>query len=259
MMSPVNSPSFRPKYVAFLDMLGFTALVRSAPGDDGKLKEIIEAISRLRNTAASNPRLGMHTTSFSDCIVISADRTQAGLLEMLQSIKTIAENLLVVGMFLRGGLAVGELCHDLQYMFGPGMIEAYDLERSARIPAVLVSAEVYKDILAAGLEVFIAKESAPSGHHHVHYLVQFEFYENIPEPGLLILDGPALLVRHYIAAGLVSGDASIREKAEWMEGYWNATVATKGCLGSVDREHDKELPKGAHPFRSVRAIIAGPH
>jgi hypothetical protein len=117
---------------------------------------------------------------------------------------------------------------------------------------------VCDDILEARLDNFIAREEAPSGHRHVHYLIQFEFYDPAPTAGLLILDGPARLVRYYIASRMQSDDKSIREKAVWMESYWNSTVATKGFLGGVDRERDQVMPEGAQPFRSVRAIIAGP-
>jgi hypothetical protein len=247
---------YREKYVAFIDMRGFSNLVRSAAQDAEKQARIVEAIERLKDTACCNPTIGLMITYFSDCVVLSSDRTPAGLFEMLQSIRTIAENLLVVDVMVRGGLAVGDIHHDERFMFGPGMLEAYDLERlHAKNPTILASEPVWADVEKAGLNELFVHDDAEPDRHLVHYLISFSSYDPTPRNGLLILDGPAKLVRHFVAQRLATDEGSVRVKAEWLERYWNETVGSVGFLGVVDRVADLATPD-AFPFRSFRAIVA---
>lgn len=249
---------YREKYVAFIDMLGFSDLVRGSIKSAAEQATIVEAIERLKDTACSNPATGLIVTYFSDCLVISSSRTPAGLIGMLQSIKTIAENLLVVDVLLRGGLTVGSIHHDAQFMFGPGMLEAYDMECcKAKHPTILVSPQVKSDVDDAGLSCLLIHDTAEPDRHYVHYLISFSTYDPTPRNGLLILDDPARLIRHFIARRLDRDDGPIRAKAEWLERYWNETVGTAEVLGYVDRVADLPRPD-AHPFRSRLAIIGQP-
>ena len=252
----VAEPLYRVKYVAFVDMLGFSRLVRAAVGDADLQAKIVEVIERLKNTATNNPHIGLILTYFSDCVVLSSDRTPAGLFEMLHSIKAIAENLLVEDVLIRGGLTLGDIHHDGQFMFGPAMLEAYDMERcEANNPTVLVSDGVVGDIRAAGLEVFLVSDEDDPERRYLHYLLDFSLYDPTPRNGLMVRDGPAKLVRHYIASRLKHDTGSVRDKAVWLERYWNRTVAVAGVLGHVDREADLKRAEDAHPFRTRRVLL----
>ena len=48
------------------------------------------------------------------------------------------------GILLRGGITVGQLCHKDNIVYGPAMVEAYELEsKSAIYPRVIVSEKFY--------------------------------------------------------------------------------------------------------------------
>lgn len=131
---------YQDKYVAFIDMLGFSALVQESAADMSKLDEIAEAIDRLKNTACCNPATGLLFTYFSDCIVISSSRSPAGLADILSCIRMLAENLLVVDILIRGGLTVGSIHHDSQMIFGP-VNDCYIDIHSFKVRGGLQSAE----------------------------------------------------------------------------------------------------------------------
>ena len=248
---------YQQKYVAFLDMLGFSNLVMDSAQDPSAHARIIEAIKRLKDTACDNPATGMITTYFSDCIVLSCERSPRGLAEMLQCLTIIAENLLVVDVLVRGGLTVGAIHHDRQLMFGPAMLEAYRLESiEANHPTILIAPAVRSDIEAAGLQIYMVHDDAEPERYYLHYLINFAIYDPTPRPGLHILEGPARLVRHYIARRIAGGIGSPLDKALWLERYWNETVGAQGHLGMVDRISDLGVPN-AHPFRSMRFIAGG--
>lgn len=246
---------YERKYVAFIDLLGFSALVRTSAGSAEKQAAIVEAIGRLKDTACRNPATQLLVTYFSDCLVISSQHSPAGLHSMLLSIKTIVENLLVVDVLVRGGLAIGDIHHDDQFMFGPGMLEAYEIERDqARHPMVMVSPQVRSDVEQARFGHMLVHDSNESDRHYVHHLISFALYDPAPRAGLHILEGPAQLIRHYIARRISEDSGPVRAKAEWLERYWNETVGAAGVLGRVDREADLPRPD-AHPFRSHLAIV----
>lgn len=249
----MDATLYREKYVAFIDMLGFSNLVRAAAGDAAKQNKVVSVIERLKDTGCSDPRRGVQISYFSDCLVISGDRTPDGLSSVLFNIMIIAENLLVVDVLIRGGLTIGEIHHDEQFMFGPGMLEAYDMERfEAKHPSVLVSPEVRADIETAKLDHCLFEDV--DGRRFIHYLLHYANYDPTPRAGIAISDDLALLVRHFIARRLNVDEGSPLAKAEWLEAYWNKTVGTNGVLGSVDREGDLPAPIRPAPFRSIMRI-----
>jgi hypothetical protein len=70
---------YKDRYVAFLDLLGFKAQVECAehsPAERAKLHDILLLV---RDTIGGNPYLGLRFNCFSDCMVVSADRTAPGL------------------------------------------------------------------------------------------------------------------------------------------------------------------------------------
>ena len=199
-MTEMTDGLYQQKYVAFLDMLGFSNLVQQSGSDPSAHARVLEAIERLKETACDNPKTGMISTYFSDCIVLSCDRSPRGLNDMLRSLTMIAENLLVVDVLVRGGLAMGAMHHDRQLMFGPAMLDAYRMEsKEVGHPTVLIAPEVQADIKAAGLEPYMVRDDGEAEHHYLHYLINFALYDPTPSPGRLILDEPARLVRHYLA------------------------------------------------------------
>src|SRR4051794_26916634 len=56
-----------------------------------------------------------------------------------ESLAGVAEMALRIGVLLRGGMDFGELYHQDGVVFGEALVRAYNLEKSARVPRVLVS------------------------------------------------------------------------------------------------------------------------
>jgi hypothetical protein len=61
-----------------------------------------------------------------------------GLLHMLYSLTSLSFELLCLGYFVRGAIALGKLYHDDEMVFGDALVRAYELETSvARFPRIL--------------------------------------------------------------------------------------------------------------------------
>ena len=128
---------FEKRAVAFLDVLGFTSLIKDAekyPAALSKfngLQATIEHHVRFDNDSigpgvpkSAHPRY----LFISDSIIISAPLDTDGYdglaIVGLKSLQ-IAQNLLESGFLMRGALAVGNVLHEKQNIFGTGYISAY--------------------------------------------------------------------------------------------------------------------------------------
>lgn len=147
--------SYLNRYVAFLDVLGFRDLISRSTGtapivtvDDirailtlpGPAEEQQIVLGRIGDISQSDHRV----SAFSDSIVITTDETEHGLMHLLHHVAKVGYYLARLGVLYRGGIAGGLVYHDNQQVFGPAVIEAYQIEQMAACPRVLLSPTVVK-------------------------------------------------------------------------------------------------------------------
>jgi hypothetical protein len=249
---------YRERYVAFLDLLGFKALVKSAESDAVERERLLEILRLLRDTLCENPKLGMRFTHFSDCIVLSIDRTAAGLWEAFQSIDLLTFYLLQFDCLIRGGLVAGGVHHSERFVYGTAVNEAHRLESEcAENPMTLVSQEIVDDAAGYGahfLEWLL--EDAPT-RHFIHYLRQYADYRPSPPlPGMMIMDEPAKRVTDFICHRLNVDTGRVLAKSQWFRAYWNRTVASRGTFRSIESGvTERYISRG--PTIGVRRIVGG--
>jgi hypothetical protein len=233
---------YREKYVAFIDLLGFSQLIAKVAADVVERHRVIEALKIVKDTCCHNPAIDMRFTYFSDCIVLSAKRSPHALWEIFQSIELLTFNLLQYDVFVRGGLTVGLTHHSEHFVFGTSVIEAYDLERKrACQPLVLLSPDVVKDIetLGGDFPQWIKKDGRDKDgrdRHFVNYLLRYEIYPTERYAGQVILEYPARRISHFIRLRLNNDKGDVLTKAQWFQTYWNETVAVRGVLPPIEPE-----------------------
>lgn len=138
-------------YVAFIDILGFSALVCDNKNKD-KVKALFEYVEKFKYLFNSSPKLKVNVSFFSDSIVISSDK-----FGMLTIAISIIEGYLIstLGLLFRGGITKGEYYHSQGVTFGPAVITAYQLENKANYSRILIDScievdeetlEIFKDI-----------------------------------------------------------------------------------------------------------------
>ncbi|WP_395027263.1 hypothetical protein [Comamonas odontotermitis] len=142
----------------------------------------------------------------------------------------IHELTLYAGFPMRGAVSVGNLMFTDKFLYGPALVDAVQLEKSAIFPRILLAPSVLKyielDSVAAGLAIQDA-----DGKTFLHYLGG--------------LDGiHALLKLHhdYVCQGLAHNASKIheRQKYEWLAQYHNysARLARRFDLEiNVEREN----------------------
>ncbi|WP_316162874.1 hypothetical protein [Bradyrhizobium sp. SZCCHNRI20481] len=156
---------YQRRATLFLDLLGFRNLVRN-----GRESDIIDALnvsahSQIQYKDAAMSDFDFRVTAFSDCIVSSVRllaRNNFMPAAFLASYGgRLALEMLTRGILVRGALTVGNLYHVEQAVFGPALIEAYELESQfAQYPRIVVPRKVYGNLnislsITMGVEWFI--------------------------------------------------------------------------------------------------------
>jgi hypothetical protein len=248
---------YKELYIAFLDLLGFKSQVEDAENDTVAHERLCTVLRLVRESLCENPSINFRLNYFSDCIVLSGERTPQGLREMFNSICLLTSNLMQHDVLIRGGLAAGRVHHSSDFLFGAAFNRSYYLEsKVAHDPLVLLSEEVLQDAREYGEQHmgFLMEEN---GRWFIHFLLQYALYR--PRPiyqGMVILDRPGARVINFICQRLNKDQGSIRAKAEWIRAYWNKTVAVHGIFGTIESGMPEQSDLG-DPTIAVRRLFMG--
>lgn len=144
----VTQEEYQERVIVFIDILGFREHIKKTVQDSEyfiKLRKTLNFIAHIKkDNDAEEQRMGKEITVFSDSIVISYPAEQKGsVFFLILDVVHIQLDMMQKGILMRGGLTVGKLCHNDNIVYGPAMVEAYELETSAAIyPRVVVSEKV---------------------------------------------------------------------------------------------------------------------
>lgn len=142
--------SYEKRICCFIDILGFrhhiTETVANSGEDNNKKIESIKHILELAKKMTDDGGFSKSkiVTYFSDSIVISYDfKEPSQLYHTLIDLLYLSFELANQGYLVRGGVTIGKLIHTPEYIFGPAMVKAYDLEsKNALYPRIIVEREV---------------------------------------------------------------------------------------------------------------------
>lgn len=131
--------------IAFLDIVGFKDLVARTKDSTPLISDIagtlLNAHERLRGLEAAVKEI--ETQTFSDTTLICCCEPEPiALVSLMSVISRIQCDMTLRGYLFRGGLAVGPNFRSGNTMFGPAIIEAYEMEPLGEWPRVLVAPSV---------------------------------------------------------------------------------------------------------------------
>lgn len=238
----MTNVNYNLRYVAFLDLLGFKNMVNQSVENQTILNNINRALNYIGgiqhdnyNGIMSMVDLGKQVTVFSDSIVISYDALMpGGGFHVLMDLVYICNDLLGIGIPVRGGVTVGPLIHDELKCYGPAMVEAYMMESQRAADPRIINQNVLEHDL-----------SRPGGANTIEYEAEYlmGIVKKDPHDGLIFLDymkqcnefdEPAvyddyiLRTREFIIRNLniYANDRRLCSKYEWLKWYYNETVAS---------------------------------
>ena len=167
----MNEPQTKKSIVAFVDVLGFRQFIQSTAAEPQQARELIKAllaVKKIRSSESSKKGSGLTAilgsassrcsgfTAFSDSVVISNPLPELDIVnstkpsnQVLSAIAVIdaaaevAITFLGKGLLCRGGIAIGEMYHQNDVLFGGGLVDAYDLETGVAVyPRIVLNTNV---------------------------------------------------------------------------------------------------------------------
>lgn len=158
---------YENRLVAFLDILGFSEIVKASENDEAQLQLLKEILQYLKTWEAPEKwdlklveieedaeKKGIenfeiagktNTTTFSDSILISVrvdnDLINEATSTLISKLSFIGTFLLEKGILFRGAMTVGNLIHEESgIVFGQALIDAYRLESTyAKYPRIILT------------------------------------------------------------------------------------------------------------------------
>ena len=129
--------NYTPKYVAFIDVLGFTELVTNNSKE--KLEKYFDIVE-LAFEIFKKHRRKLTKLAISDSIILISEDSQESFVLLLDAIQTLQVLLARRDIWVRGGISFGDVFFDEQSntIVGKGFINAYLLEKEAVYPRVII-------------------------------------------------------------------------------------------------------------------------
>lgn len=145
-------------YIAYFDLLGYKNFFKSNPDKvEAFLITIYEAIKNAKTyiqdicssfIVGEFGQVSIQAKVFSDNILLCLERGSHSIeyLRFLAFISVVADIqrnfILQYDLFLRGGITIGELSFNSDFIFGQGLIDAVALEESAVYPRIIIGETV---------------------------------------------------------------------------------------------------------------------
>lgn len=154
-----NLVDTEPRIVAFMDILGFSAIIEEYDSDESsnilnELHDTLEIAIKLSIENMIDPKSQtdvkeyLEYRMFSDCICISLPFIEFGndfhiQFHSLSSIvKAYQLAMMQKGFFVRGGISIGSFYADRNMIFSGGLVKAYKLEQAAVYPIIAIDDNV---------------------------------------------------------------------------------------------------------------------
>ena len=239
---------YRPSIVTFIDILGFRSIVKKTSAN--KIYDIVKRVQRyagatdeevVREFGLVDQANWTRCVFFSDSIVrirpFDTGYRDGCLHHEILDIAIAQGELAQQGVFIRGGLTIGDVHQGNNIVFGPAMVRAYDLESSfANYPRIVIGPEVFKALhsdtrlhaqhhkIEDELEyIDQLVRKGDDGLYSIDYLGNVRYNMNSPElfPEYLA-DVKKEIVSQAVAA---ASNLSILQKYIWMANYLNEVAA----------------------------------
>lgn len=254
---------YEQRLCAFVDILGFGDLVRKSldrPALQGKIRQVLREVilarpvwerdspvdvieARLRQEDVLDPQAEAERLvneyaaaergySFSDCLVLSSALNDRAITGLVTSLLFLSGNLAELGVYARGGVYLGQLCHEQDLCFGPALIEAYNLEKKfAKYPRIIFSTEAYGEVAQVNMTSLgplasYLREDVVDGWRFLDFLNQTAPHLALPTDQMRVIRRE---LNRYLSCSNVK--PQVREKHVWLGRYFNLALEEGSIVG----------------------------
>lgn len=210
-------------------------------------------------------------THFSDTIVISYETKELdSVIGAIVDIQHCIVELAKLGVLVRGAITEGDLIHNKNLLFGPALVEAYELEkRVSKYPRIILKSDVVDNFdkskvsaklvstVEFNLSDLILKDM--DGNYFVDYFFNVGYLKIIQTNSQTVKVNSFSQYYDYlrsleklIKSNINSKDSSIREKYGWMKENYNSRLNTFS-----DAKVSKIIKEvvGPEQWRNIKKLI----
>jgi hypothetical protein len=216
----VGKMKFEYNIVAYVDILGFSDMVKSDCENKGKIKyfdSLFDCYSLLKRISADE---GFWFVQFSDSLVVSTELSAASLIKIITALQKMQSELFIRKILCRGAISFGKHFTSENFLFSDGLINAYYLEKDiAKYPRIIIG----KELLDLFSESFKVSDYSIIRENDDEYFLN---YINLIDPAL----SESIIVEKLEES---ASSPRIRDKINWLAEYYNYSVGhqIKGYSG----------------------------
>lgn len=233
-----NNPRLVNSIVCAIDILGFSDMIANSSGTsegDRLLKEINYLINKNKQCIIPNKYSHGKIKIFTDNMVVAYPITGDGeeeLEEILQNVSEYQFNLALEGLFVRGGISVGDFYINEDIVFGKALLDAHHVESQiACYPRIVIDEKTvnmlkkymnYYDVAPQTSKVLIGSD----GQWFLNYLnTIFKYYTECNDEYEFERIKVELLMRHKMKIEemleLYKQNITVWDKYVWIANYHN--------------------------------------
>lgn len=236
-----SAATYSTALVTYVDLLGFQDLIERSKSDEGEVGNVLDILSTVKEELAKGGRTHQdsrgrsvrifYSHNFSDltvrCTILAPSSSVGDLLDW--ETFYLAEkqaSLALRGVFLRGGMCLGRIHTDSTFVFGPGLVKAYKLERDyAVFPRIVIDRQLVHD------NQDIAKDYIRRGDDGAYFLdylhgvfLRMHIWPDADESALSFLRSHKQRLERFISDNVRERDPRVRQKYLWLALYHNSVV-----------------------------------
>jgi len=147
----MKDQTYKEYVVVFLDILGFSDKITSTINDPTEIKRILDMLEKSKQWVSfiskrdSDVAQSIIGRMFSDTIVLSCADTGIEQMKFIFSFLSLFQATIVQeGYFFRGAAVVGDHFEEGEIMFGPAILQAYEIEKLAVWPRVVIDQSAFR-------------------------------------------------------------------------------------------------------------------
>jgi len=236
---------YEKRVIIYLDILGFADIIHLTANAEydkaGRISDIQKLFRQIREILYADEKQ-MHLTkskmitNFSDLVVISFLASEfKHITHELYEMQVFISNCILKGYLLRGSIIYGDLIHDEDMIFGPGLIEAYEIEQTkARYPRILIDKAIVNDQKLSANDRLVSIRNREidgiisideDGEFYIDYFAKIkEITDNFSQYIIYVKQFTNLLLS-------IVDNQSLREKVEWLIPKYNSLIVSlQKCL-----------------------------
>ncbi|HBA89581.1 MAG TPA: hypothetical protein DCZ75_16820 [Geobacter sp.] len=212
--------------VAFVDILGFSSMIQSDPKGIKYIPIIERAIANALTMANITRQIdvGLDYRIFSDniCFWFPLKFHPLALACMLSVLAEFQLGLLLENLFCRGGVAIGYHYASEHTIYGPALVEAVSLEKTAKHPCIAIANEIIEDanLITLSLQTHQYHKIDFDGPWFVNYLGKIFFIQK--EASLRILEEHRMIIKSKIVEFADTNNVLLKYK--WIANYHNDLI-----------------------------------